>query len=258
MRATFYDNPEYKKKQAEITHHYWQIGRFDFKRKSETRTCQNSVCSRLFIVKPSDLKRFCSKSCSASVINKGRIISLESRIKRSLRMKGRPNPFRGTRKVKYISIFCQNPNCAKQFELAPYLAKRRKYCSNNCVMQIVGRMTTSPKAAKSKPGIRKDVSPIIVFYSTWEANIARVFNLINIKWEYSPTIFNIGLHTYRPDFYLPDSATYVEVKNFMGAYSLMRDQEFRKRYPKIKLNVILKDEYKEIEREYEALIDEWE
>jgi predicted nuclease of restriction endonuclease-like RecB superfamily len=95
-----------------------------------------------------------------------------------------------------------------------------------------------------------DVSPTICFYSTWEANIARVFNLIDIKWVYAPKIFNLGEHTYRPDFYLPDSDTYIEVKNFMGEYSLNRDIQFRKIYPNTKLDLILKKEYMEIKANY--------
>jgi len=87
----------------------------------------------------------------------------------------------------------------------------RKYCCIHCLITTIGRRTTSPKASKGKPGVRIDVSPAICFYSTWEANIARVFNLVGIKWVYAPKIFNLGEHTYRPDFYLPDFDSYLEL-----------------------------------------------
>jgi hypothetical protein len=72
----------------------------------------------------------------------------------------------------------------------------------------IRRLTTSPKASKGKPGIRPDINPSICFYSTWEANVARVFNLVGIKWQYGPKIFDLGQHTYRPDFYLPTENIY--------------------------------------------------
>lgn len=67
--------------------------------------------------------------------------------------------------------------------------------------------TTSPKASKGKPGI-------ICFYSTWEANIALMYTYQRVVWHYAPKIFNLGQHTYRPDFYLPAEDTYIEVKNY--------------------------------------------
>lgn len=148
--------------------------------------------------------------------------------------------------------------CNKKFEVLPYLAKTRKYCCIHCLITTIGRRTTSPKASKGKPGVRIDISPTICFYSTWEANIARVFNLVGIKWIYAPKIFDLGEHTYRPDFYLPNFDTYIEIKNFMGDYSLKRDQTFRKKYSNIKLELILKKDYLEIKSNYKYFINNWE
>jgi hypothetical protein len=70
MRHSFYDSPKYKKKQAEITHKYWQSGTFDFKRKAlETRYCQNPQCKTQFQTKPSDPKIFCGLSCTTTIKN---------------------------------------------------------------------------------------------------------------------------------------------------------------------------------------------
>lgn len=261
MRPAFYDDPAYRRKQSKITKHYYALHpRVEL---IIRRICSNSLCKLPFQVrKPSDPKVYCSHSCAASINNLGRIQSFETRMKisnaiRSLSPELYKQVYESNRKPK-ILLICKNLSCKESFQVYPYQAKSRKYCSNKCVMQIVGKMTTSPKAAKSKPGIRPDIDLKICFYSTWEANIARVFNLINIKWEYAPTIFDIGLHTYRPDFYLPETETYIEVKNFMGGYSLMRDREFRKRYPKIKLEILSKKEYEEITKQYRPLISEWE
>lgn len=63
---------------------------------------------------------------------------------------------------------------------------------------------------------------------------------------------------YTPDFYLPEEDTYIEVKNFMWKYSKERDEKFRTLYPTLKLKLILKDEYLELERKYSAFIVSWE
>ena len=55
-----------------------------------------------------------------------------------------------------------------------------------------------------------------VFRSRLEARWAKVFSMLNIKWEYEPKCFQTdcgdSLVTYLPDFYLPDFDIWVEVK----------------------------------------------
>lgn len=63
---------------------------------------------------------------------------------------------------------------------------------------------------------------------------------------------------YTPDFYLPETGAYVEVKNFWGEYSRIRDEKFRKAFPSITLKVILRDEYLGLEERYSRLIPKWE
>jgi len=125
-------------------------------------------------------------------------------------------------------------------------------------MHVVGSKPTSPRASRGKAGIRKDISPSIYFYSRWEANIARLYEYLEVKWEYAPRVFDIGGQNYTPDFYLPETDTYVEVKNFWWKYSIERDKKFRERYKNLKLKVILKDEYLELEKRYAELIPAWE
>ena len=125
-------------------------------------------------------------------------------------------------------------------------------------MAVIGGKTTSPRAARAKAGIRHDIDQQIYFYSRWEANYARVLNLQKIKWIHQPKRFRLKSQYYTPDFYLPKTNTYIEIKNFLAPYSLKRDQEFREIYPEEKLLLILKDEYKELEKKYAPLIKEWE
>lgn len=125
-------------------------------------------------------------------------------------------------------------------------------------MRVIGGRPTSPRASKGKNGIRQDISPTINFYSRWEANIARLFTVLKIRWHYAPKSFDIGGQRYTPDFYLPDKDAYVEVKNFWWSYSKIRDQKFRERYPDIRLEVILKDEYVWLEKYFSHLVPHWE
>ena len=254
-----YLDPEYRKRQAEITKTAWLLGKYDFKRvPSIKKLCENPKCNNFIFLKPHELKfrKYCSQKCSALVSNPGRKVSEVTKQKISEAIKGTHPKI--TRYFPKIGIKCNNPLCNKLMSLPPWLAKRQKYCSRKCAIAIIGRMTTSAKASKGKPGIRMDVSPTICFYSTWEANVARVYNLVGIEWLYAPKIFDLGKHTYRPDYYLPDFDTYVEVKNFMGEYSLERDQTFRKKFPNIKLELILRKEYTEIKTNYKYFIKNWE
>lgn len=260
-RHSFYSDPEYRKRQARITKEYWRLGTFNFKIKPKVElVCQNPKCSKRFYVRPHDSqkRKYCSKSCSALVNNPNRIMSEDTKFKISQALKGTHPKVPPTRFAPRLRTMCQNSLCQKVMFLPPWLAKKRKYCSKTCAIKVIGSKTTSPKASKGKSGIRKDIDPNICFYSTWEANTARVFNLVNLRWLYAPRIFNLGKHTYRPDFYLPDFDTFIEVKNFLGSYSRQRDLLFRQKYPNIKLDLLLKNHYLEIKSNYKDLVDPWE
>lgn len=211
-----------------------------------------------------DPKKYCTQSCAAKVRNANyNTRSIETRRKISQALLGQHhhrngyvNLLKGRIKVPRKEIVCANHNCGKKFLVERW--KKTKYCSIHCLIRDIGSRPTSPKASKGKNGIRKDISPTINFYSRWEANIARLFTLPKIKWEYAPQSFDIGGQRYTPDFYLPDKDVYVEVKNFWWSYSKMRDQKFRKRYPNIRLEVILKDEYVWLEKYFSHLVPHWE
>lgn len=202
MPATFYSSQGYRQKQSLITKNSWKAGKFNFLVKPEVmKRCKNSECCGTFYIKPGNPKVFCSKKCAAHFNNLGRVQSAITRRKISHSISILPKrPFR--RRKALIIVVCKG--CNKEFEVLPYLSKTRKYCGAPCAIKTIGRRTTSALASKGKSGVRKDVSSRIIFYSTWEANIARVYNLVGINWSYAPKIFDLGEHTYRPDFYLSD------------------------------------------------------
>ncbi len=255
-----YHDPDYKKLQSQRMKAAWRRGMFtSLIKPPEKKICANPACKKSFLVRMhrKDAK-FCSHSCSARISNAQKDpIPPEVGRKISAALKGKSNPYKGIHKVTYVKLICNNLFCGKTFERPPYRS-HQKYCNDNCAIKTIGSRTTSPKASKGRSGIRPDIDQNITFYSTWEANIARVFNLVGIKWKYAPRRFNLGEHTYRPDFYLPNYDEYIEVKNFMGEYSRKRDNLFREIFPNIKLELILKEQYMEIKNDYASLIDNWE
>lgn len=258
MPRNFYSNKEYREKQSAIMKENWRKGLFNFQYKRDKRICARKGCGKTFEVIPSNLKIYCCRSCAGKVNNVGRVLSEETKLKIAKALTGRKNPHWGNGGIiiPRVEIICANPKCKKVFLVERWM--KRKFCSNECAMAVIGGKPTSPKAARGKAGIRKDISRTIYFYSRWEANIARLFNYLSIKWLYQPRTFDLSSQNYTPDFYLPNSNTYIEVKNFLWKYSKIRDKKFRKLYPDINLILLLKKDYLEFEKKYSNFIKNWE
>ncbi|MEW6408134.1 MAG: hypothetical protein AB1465_05595 [Patescibacteria group bacterium] len=256
MHYNFYQSKQYKIKQSLITKQNWEKGFFKFLYNREKRACARKGCHNTFEIILSDPKIYCSQSCAAKVNNKKRHHSLNTKLKIAKSLTGIKSPFKGVIKVLRKKTKCHNPACKKIFSFEAY--KERKFCSNKCAMSVIGGKPTSPKAARGKAGIRKDISDTIYFYSRWEANLARLFKYLNIKWTYQPRTFDLGSQNYTPDFYLPEKNIYIEVKNFLWKYSIIRDKKFRKLYPNLKLFLLLKNDYLKLESQYSHLIKNWE
>ena len=125
--------------------------------------------------------------------------------------------------------------------------------------------------SRGRQGKRKDVDNIY-FRSSWEANYARYLNWLKLnggifKWEYEPDTFwfneiKRGTRSYLPDFKIWETETsepyYVEVKGWMDEKSETKLKRMSKYYPHIKVNIVAKPEYREIEKAVSSLIDGWE
>lgn len=222
---------------------------------TEIRTCKRVSCVNSFNVKRYDPKRFCSQRCAAIFNNTKRgPLGYEVRAKISSSLQGRTNKYKG--KILVLRLIKKCKYCEKQFETPRW--QDHIYCSTKCSIRDIGSRTTSPKAARGKSGIRSDISSEISFYSRWEANFARILNLLGIKWEFQPSTFNLKTQKYTPDFYLPEYKVYIEIKNFLSDYSFKRDQKFRRIYPEIKLILILKDDYLILQDKFAPFINNWE
>lgn len=77
--------------------------------------------------------------------------------------------------------------------------------------------------------------------SSYEVRVANVLDVWGIVWEYEHKRFDLGTCTYLPDFYLPESNSYVEAKGYFDPKSKMRVRMFREQYPEHPLVVATND-----------------
>ena len=256
MSKDFYKSEQYRAKQSVLTKQAWQSGRFDIIYKKLKKLCRRKGCGNSFAIQPSDPKVYCSRRCAALINSPRRTHSEETKKKISLRLVGRKYPNRPKAPPRFS--ICQH--CQKEFEWRYWrpASNPRKYCSVSCLMKDVGSRPTSPRAARAKAGIRNDIDPEIYFFSRWEANFARILNLMGVRWVHQPASFQLHKQKYTPDFYLPDFGIYIEIKNFLAPYSKNRDDQFRELYPKLKLALILKVDYLKLQDKFAPLIKRWE
>ena len=78
----------------------------------------------------------------------------------------------------------------------------------------------------------------IWFRSSWEVAYAKYLDKNRIKWLYEPKTFDLGTTTYTPDFYLPETNTYVEIKGYWRDKSKKKFNLFEKLYVDIKIQIL--------------------
>jgi len=258
MRHNFYDLADYKKSQSKVVKSAWQKGLYNhLLAKTGERKCKKAGCNNVFNVKYYDPKQFCSHACSATHNNHIRgPIKPEVKLKISESVKRSPYHYTAKGKIIVPRLINNCLNCNKEFATPRY--QNHKYCSVKCSIGDIGSRPTSPKAARAKAGIRPDIDSNLYFFSRWEANFARMLNLLKVEWQFQPKTFKLKTQRYTPDFYLPHENAYIEIKKFLSPYSAKRDKEFRELYPDIKLTLILKVDYLKLQDQFAPLIKNWE
>lgn len=107
--------------------------------------------------------------------------------------------------------------------------------------------TTSNAYSRTKSGKRKDLNNQF-FRSSWEANVARILNYLNIEWEYEVKRFvfesdnEFGVDSYQPDFYLPKLNLWIEIKGWLDEKSKIRLELFKEYYIEEYNNLIFIDQ----------------
>jgi len=111
-----------------------------------------------------------------------------------------------------------------------------------------------------KGGYRKDLGHYV--RSTWEADLARVLNYLDVPYEYESRQFLVTLPdgteaNYTPDFYLPGDDTYIEVKGFMRDLDQQKIDAFVAAHPDVNFVLVDKAKFAEFQLQYKDLV-EWE
>ena len=113
-------------------------------------------------------------------------------------------------------------------------------------------------SGKYKSGIREDLGHYV--RSSWEANVCRILNYLNIKYEYESRRCRVDLgdSIYICDLYLPEYDLFVEIKptNFIKGH--LKANKFHLLYPNIHFDFIHTDLYKDLGKQFIDVIPNWE
>ena len=116
------------------------------------------------------------------------------------------------------------------------------------------------RMAYSAAGYRKDLGHYV--RSSWEADFARVLKHIGVQYRYEARRFTLSRAdgstlTYAPDFFVPESHCFYEIKGWMDDKSAEKIRLFREQFPNETLVVIDKTQFAELQMRYGDLA-EWE
>ena len=106
----------------------------------------------------------------------------------------------------------------------------------------------SPIWGKQPPHKKRVLYRGICFRSTFEVRFAKALDALGIAWLYEPQRFDLGACTYLPDFFLPESGVYWEIKGYFGPDSQMKARLFRALYPEWPLVIATHEVLDMIER----------
>jgi hypothetical protein len=117
---------------------------------------------------------------------------------------------KGSRNLSWKGGLPHCIDCGKQLGLYAYqITKRCRRCFG---LSIRGKK--NPNYGKS-PNWKRIKYKNTWMRSTWEVAYAKYLDKNKTKWLYEPKTFDLENTTYTPDFYLPESDTYIEIKGWM-------------------------------------------
>lgn len=105
-----------------------------------------------------------------------------------------------------------------------------------------------PRWGKSSPHIRRAEYNGCLFRSSYEVRFAKALDRRGMAWEYEQRRFDLGECTYMPDFFIPSTGAFWEIKGWFTDVSKNKVRLFRERYPDIPLIVATNDVVKMMER----------
>ncbi len=129
--------------------------------------------------------------------------------------------------------------CGKEISLGN-VYRGNKRCNTCCKK---GKL--SPRFGKIAHG-KKSKYKNIWMRSTWEVDYAKWLDKKKIEWKYEPKYFDLKTASYTPDFYLPKTNEYIEIKGYWRYGTKKKFDLFKEMYPEIKIQLIMKKEMENI------------
>jgi hypothetical protein len=173
--------------------------------------------------------------------------------------KNNPNYIDGRKSARHYCI----ENCGREISYSNWLygSKKCSFCSKKDwakLIKIFYKGSNNPNfgnhklAGKNNPHYGKTASHSkyikyknIYFHSSWEKKYAKYLDKNKIEWLYESKYFDLGNCTYTPDFYLPKTDEYIEIKGWWRPEAKKKFNLFKKLYPNIKIKVLMRKELKE-------------
>ena len=123
-------------------------------------------------------------------------------------------------------------NCSQKGKNAPMYGKRGK------LAPMYGKIAKHGKGQYYKKSYMR---------SSWEVGFAKYCIINHIKYKYEPKAFEIIYKyegdkkegTYRPDFYLPETNEYIEIKGYWRDDAKIKFDAFKKQYPNINIKILM-------------------
>jgi hypothetical protein len=133
-----------------------------------------------------------------------------------------------------IDYLKANRDKMSENQLGVALAKSRAAIKRK-LDELDGKPSTKKMSKRSVIGKRPDLNNTF-FRSSWEANVARWLKYHKIDYMYEPKVFTYekykhGTVSYCPDFFLPQTGQWYEVKGMLDGKSKTQIRRFKKHYP---------------------------
>jgi len=81
--------------------------------------------------------------------------------------------------------------------------------------------------------------------SSYELAYAKWLDKQEIEWQYEPKTFDLGTTTYTPDFYLPETDEWIEIKGYWRDDAKKKFKLFKKKYNSMNIKLLMEKDLKE-------------
>jgi hypothetical protein len=150
-----------------------------------------------------------------------------------------------------------NGNIAQRPEVRQKMSKQRKgrklsqewknKIRNSMLGKHAGKLNPMfGKSTLTKGRGRRIRYKNIYFRSFYEFAYAKYLDKNKIKWQYEYKRFNLDNCTYCPDFYLPETNEYIEIKGWLTPIAKNKIKLFRKIYKDLRFKILYKKDLQKI------------